>query len=58
MSSDRQRVFKRLETDAEFRFRINASDFAYVSEHSSGTWLDDLAWNNYRLQRRIIEDER
>ena len=58
MSSDRARVFKRLETDREFRARVNASDHAYVSEYTSGKALDDIAWDHYRMQRRIIEDQR
>lgn len=58
MSVDRVRVFKRLETDVEFRARINALPHGYVSGYHTGKSLDDVVWNDYRLQRKIIEDMR
>jgi hypothetical protein len=57
MSSERVRVFKRLETDAEFRARIEKTR-GYVSSYWRGAELDDHVWANHRAQRRIIEDER
>jgi hypothetical protein len=45
-------VFKRLETDAEFRKRLGLGASSWLS----GTELDDYAWVQYRKQRRIIDD--
>lgn len=56
LSNDRVRVFKRLETDEEFRKRIEAAK-GYVP-HYTGQLLDDDAWKYYRMQRRIVEDQR
>lgn len=46
-------VFKRLETDAEFRARLRTHGF-YTLEDGEG--LDDTAWRNKKMQRRIVED--
>lgn len=55
MSSERVRVFKRLETDAEFKARLKA---AGCTVFYSGEALDNEAWGYYRKQRRIVDDER
>jgi hypothetical protein len=50
-------VFKRLETDAEFRLRL-ANQGEYLPPHAShakGEELDDFAWGHLRRQRRIVE---
>lgn len=54
MLHDRIRVFKRLETDAEFRARVQR----YIPHYLMGATLDDYVWHEAGLQRRIIEDER
>lgn len=57
-------VYKRLETDREFRLRIGGN--AYFKTFSintqvmivtaDGTNLDDYAWSHLTMQRRIIDD--
>ncbi len=53
--TERGRVFKRLETDAEFLARIRDKYKWW------GGWgyadLDTAAWEALKMQRRIIEDE-
>jgi hypothetical protein len=49
-------LFKRLETDAEFRTRLR-KDLQYVPEFTSGVELDEYIWSWHKRQRRIIEAE-
>lgn len=52
-------VFKRIETDAEFRARLlaaGAGDRAGFTYAGYGENLDAWAWGAMRMQRRIIED--
>lgn len=53
-SKQRGSMFKRLETDAEFRARLAGH---YLPSWHSGAAIDDYAWTYYRMQRRIIEVE-
>lgn len=55
MSSDRVRVFKRMETDEELRAR--ACGF-YLPASLREAELDDYLWRYFRTQRRIIEEMR
>lgn len=48
------RVFKRLETDDEFRKRLPGN---HCRSTVTGTALDEYAWDYCKMQRRIIEDE-
>lgn len=51
-SNDRHRVYKSLETDAEFRERLREYYLpAWIHEEA----LDEYVWNAYQKQRRMIE---
>lgn len=60
----RNYVFKRFETDLEFRKRLTSDeDWPKVPMHAqaaiitaTGATLDDYAWGHLRVQRRIIDD--
>jgi hypothetical protein len=52
----RKRVFKRLETDAEFRKRLLAAN-VYVTTRDTSETLDELAWRTRQMQRKIVDDE-
>lgn len=57
MSSDKPgTVFKRLETDAEFIARLPWRP--YTHQTLEGDWLDECAWQVFKMQRKIVEDER
>lgn len=56
MPSDRVRVFKRLETDAEFCARIRVRSGYPINR--TGESLDDYAWTWWLMQRKIVEDMR
>ncbi len=48
-------AYKRLETDEEFRERIvKLYPWAWM-QGSAGVVLDDQAWHNWKMQRRILE---
>lgn len=51
-------VFKRFETDAEFRARLIAEGTPIPSWGSTarGEELDHYAWGHHRKQRKIVED--
>jgi hypothetical protein len=48
-------IFKRLETDTEFRDRVRTAR-GYAPE-LNGEYLDNYAWFYWKMQRRIIEAE-
>lgn len=50
-------AFKRMETDEELVERILKATGAKVLSWSSGEALDELAWEQGKLLRRIVEDE-
>lgn len=56
----RHRVYKRLETDGEFRARI-VEEYKKVRKLSYGLselWddeLDEHAWEHFKIQRKIVE---
>lgn len=55
-------IFKRLETDAEFRERIRQTanptpDHFDRMRGYIATALDDFAWTRFKMQRRIVDDE-
>jgi hypothetical protein len=57
----RRRHFRRLESDSEFRARLltlkrKVWDMTHAV-HQHGQFLDDWAWDKYRVQRRIVEVE-
>lgn len=61
MNALRSRRFTRLETDLEFRARLVKLkrliwDTTYAG-YFTGVALDDWAFEHYRVQRRIVEDE-
>lgn len=51
-------VYRRLETDAEFRARVIDKLVPYLRHvvWVSGEELDKVAWNYAQLERRIVED--
>lgn len=57
-------VFKRLETDTEFRGRlVSSADWSKAPLHAQaamlmvkGDELDGYAWGHLKMQRRIIDD--
>lgn len=56
-----QHSYKRLETDAEFRARVQVADksrrcFLDGSlDDVAGDGLDNHAWHHHKMQRRIVE---
>ena len=55
-------IFKRLENDIEFRTRVfKMFDVPGVVKITLATafdqHLDDLVWDRYKIQRKIVEDE-
>lgn len=48
------KVFKRLETDLEFRGRCRAAGLR-VFDYMTSRELEDYAWVVQKMQRRIIE---
>lgn len=54
--SSRHSVYKRLETDAEFRKRLREEHNLNMSTLSTSAELDDIAWDQVKAQRRIVED--
>ena len=51
-----KRCFKRLETDAEFRKRLREEHNLVTSAFSTTAELDDIAWDQRKVQWRIVED--
>jgi hypothetical protein len=53
-----RRVFKRLETDAEFleRMTARASWARREAKDLDGETLDFFAWWNFKMERKIVED--
>lgn len=50
-------VFKRVERDDEFRDRLFAAGLpAYKLQARSEAELDDYAWSERRMQRRLVDD--
>lgn len=49
-------AYKRMETDAEFNDRLIAAGADKWRLGFAGERLDDWAWNNKKMQRRIVED--
>lgn len=51
-------VFKRVERDDEFkkRLRDRASPRVLYIDFLALTGLDEWAWSEYKMQRRIVED--
>lgn len=49
-------VFKRMETDAEFRDRLWKDGRAFPSWINASESLDSYAWGTWRVQRRLVED--
>lgn len=50
-------AFKRMETDDEFRARlIEAGMDPWRVRGESSQKLDDIAWSQKQMQRRIIDD--
>lgn len=57
MSNPRGRnCFKRMETDAEFVVRINVAGGQPSGSFAQGEVLDEYAWVNFKMQRKIVED--
>jgi hypothetical protein len=57
VSSDKPgSVFKRLETDAEFIKRLPYCP-SYYAQKLEGEFLDRVAWDVFKVQRKIIEAE-
>ena len=54
--NNRHSVYKRLETDAEFRKRLRNEHKCDVSTLVTSAELDDIAWDQVKVQRRIVED--
>lgn len=66
-SEIRDCIYKRLETDEEFRARVrnhireraltkNEFGFSHITEiNRGGSDLDDYCWGHFRLQRKIVE---
>lgn len=50
-------VYKSLETDDEFKERIKKTRYLYGIDDMTGTWLDDVMWTCFQMQRRIVERE-
>lgn len=49
-------VYKRMETDDEFRRRLRAAWRDVEWFMGGGKALDDMAWDKCKMQRRIVED--
>lgn len=56
LSNDRHRVFKRVETDEEFRARLCEDPHRFVPDYLRGERLDSYVLDYYNTQRRIVED--
>lgn len=49
-------IYKSLETDDEFRARIQKSGYSIYGMHAmQGRYLDDVVWTCFHMQRRIVE---
>lgn len=51
-------IYKSLETDDEFRTRIQKSGRSiYGMQGMQGSYLDDVVWTCFQMQRRLVERE-
>ncbi len=50
-------VYKSLETDDEFKARVTKKHYVYGLSAMSGSYLDDVMWTCFGMQRRIVERE-
>ena len=50
-------VFRRLETDAELIKRLPYQPYT-GGQRLEGEYLDAVAWQVFKMQRKIVEDER
>ncbi len=61
LPSPRNRCYKSLETDAEFRARLlkelnaRAHRWRFDLEGAVGDFLDKFAWDTFMKQRKIVE---
>lgn len=56
LSNDvRERVYKSLETDAEFLARIRRKHAWWSPWNATSDVLDREAWDELKMQRRIVE---
>jgi hypothetical protein len=57
MNARYKSVYSRLESDEEFRRRLDAADKLYgEGRYYCSDKLDEWVWEKHQMQRRIVED--